>query len=54
MPTPLCSPSGPGAWVGGLGAKGIERVSHLGWRLNELPDSLALTADRQASITALV
>jgi Spy/CpxP family protein refolding chaperone len=45
---------GAGAWVGGVGADGIEGVGHLGWRLNELPDSLALTADQQAAITALV
>ena len=45
---------GAGAWLGGVGADGIGGYGHFGWRLNELPDSLALTADQQASITALV
>ncbi len=45
---------GAGAWLGGVGADGIGGFGHLGWRLNELPDSLALTAEQQASITALV
>jgi Spy/CpxP family protein refolding chaperone len=45
---------GAGAWVGGVGADGIGGFGHIGWRLNELPDSLALTADQQTRITALV
>ena len=50
----VISTFGAGAWLGGVGADGIGGYGHIGWRLNELPDSLALTADQQASITALV
>ena len=45
---------GVGPWLGGVGSDGIGGYGHLGWRLNELPDSLALTSEQQSRITALI